>query len=71
MEASVKLEDLLDKYIVIEKRDGKYIKGILVEVKRKEETIESSAYTTLILRMDNDTYQNVHLIEVENIGEME
>lgn len=71
MEVSVKLEDLLDKYIVIEKRDGKYIKGILVEVKRKEETIESSAYTTLTLRMDNDTYQNVHLIEVENIGEME
>ncbi len=66
----MKLEDLLDKYIVIEKRDGKYVEGILVEVKRREETIESSAYTTLVVRIDNDKYANVHLIEIENIGEL-
>lgn len=67
----MKLEDLLDKYIVIEKRDGKYVKGILVEVKRREETEEASAYTTLIVRIDTDKYENIHLIEIENIGEME
>lgn len=67
----MKLEDLIDKYIVIEKRDGKFVKGILVDVKRREETIESSAYTTLIVRVDTNTYQNVHLIEIENIGEIE
>lgn len=67
----MKLEDLIDKYIVIEKRDGKKIKGILVEVKRKEETLESSAYTTLIMRVDTNKYQNIHLIEIENIGELE
>lgn len=67
----MKLEDLIDKYIVIEKRDGKFIKGILVEVKRREETEEASAYTTLIVRVDTNKYKNIHLIEVENIGEVE
>lgn len=66
----MKLEDLIDKYIVVEKRDGKFVEGILVEIKRREETLESSAYTTLVIRIDNDKYVNVHLIEVENIGEL-
>lgn len=66
----MKLDDLLDKYIVIEKRDGKFVQGILVDIIRNNETEESSTYTTLVIRVDDNKYKNIHLIEIENIGEI-
>lgn len=67
----MKLIELIDKYIVIEKRDGKYVKGILVDVLNNNESEEGDNYTTLIVRVDNNKFKNVHLIEVENIGELD
>lgn len=67
----MKLVDLVDKYVVVEKRDGKVVSGILIDILNNNENDESIAYTTLVIRVDNNKFQNVHLIEVENIGEIE
>lgn len=67
----MKLEDFLNKYIIIEKRDGKKVKGILMDIRNHDEGEESVGYTTLVLRIDGKNYKNVYLIEVDSIGEVE
>jgi|MucameStandDraft_1065616.scaffolds.fasta_scaffold309917_1 small nuclear ribonucleoprotein (snRNP)-like protein len=65
------LENFLDKYVVIEKKDGKKVEGILTNILNSEESDENMGFITLVIREDNDKYNNVHLIEVENIGVLE
>ena len=65
------LENFLDKYVVIEKKDGKKVGGILTNILNSEESDENMGFITLVIREDNDKYNNVHLIEVENIGVLE
>lgn len=65
------LDYFLDKYIIVEKKDGKKIEGILVNVLNSQETDENVGFITLVIRIDNDKYKNIHLIEVENIGVVE
>lgn len=64
----MKLNDLIDKYIIIEKRDGKKIEGILIDVRKNAGVEEDEFYTTLIVRISDNKYKNVSLIEVESIG---
>ncbi|MCI8794570.1 MAG: hypothetical protein HFI73_04250 [Bacilli bacterium] len=65
------LENFLDKYVVIEKKDGKKVEGILTNILNSEESDENMGFITLVIREDNDKYNNVHLIEIENIGVLE
>lgn len=65
------LDYFLDKYIIVEKKDGKKIEGILVNILNSQETDENVGFITLVIRIDNDKYKNIHLIEVENIGVVE
>lgn len=65
------LENFLDKYVVIEKKDGKKVEGILTNILNSEESDENMGFITLVIREDNDKYNNVHLIEVENICVLE
>lgn len=65
------LDYFLDKYIIVEKKDGKKIEGILVNILNSQETDENVGFITLVIRIDNDKYNNIHLIEVENIGVVE
>lgn len=65
------LENFLDKYVVIEKKDGKKVEGILTNILNSEESDENMGFITLVIREDNDKYNNVHLIEIENIGLLE
>ena len=71
MEVSMTLENFLDKYVVIEKKDGKKVEGILTNILNSEESDENMGFITLVIREDNDKYNNVHLIEIENIGVLE
>lgn len=65
------LENFLDKYVVIEKKDGKKVEGILTNILNSEESDENMGFITLVIREDNDKYNSVHLIEIENIGVLE
>ena len=65
------LENFLDTYVVIEKKDGKKVEGILTNILNSEESDENMGFITLVIREDNDKYNNVHLIEIENIGVLE
>ena len=65
------LENFLDKYVVIEKKDGKKVEGILTNILNSEESDENMGFITLVIREDNDKYNNVHLIEIENICVLE
>ncbi|MCX4249631.1 MAG: hypothetical protein OSJ65_07735 [Bacilli bacterium] len=65
------LDDFVNKYVVIEKKDGKKVEGILMNVLNSQETEENVGFITLVIRIDNDKYKNIHLIEVENIGVVE
>lgn len=65
----MKLEDFLDKYIIVTKRDGKKFEGILVSI--LDSDTEDMGFITLVIRVDDQKYKNIHLIEVESIGEVE
>lgn len=67
----MKLDYFLNKYIIVEKKDGKFVEGILVDILNQEETDENVGYITLVIRVDDDIFKNIHLIEIENIGEIE
>jgi len=71
MEEFMSLDDFVNKYVVIEKKDGKKVEGILMNVLNSQETEENVGFITLVIRIDNDKYKNIHLIEVENIGVVE
>lgn len=64
----MKLEDFLNKYIIVTKRDGKKIEGILVNI--LDSDTDEFGFITLVIRVDDDKYKNIHLVEVENIGEV-
>lgn len=65
----MKLESFLNKYIIITKRDGKKVEGILMDI--LDEDNDDNGFITLVIRIDNGKYKNVHLIEIESIGELE
>lgn len=67
----MKLDYFLNKYIIVEKKDGKKIEGILIDILNAQETEENVGYITLVIRVDDEKFKNVHLIEIESIGEVE
>jgi small nuclear ribonucleoprotein (snRNP)-like protein len=64
----MELEDFLNKYIIIELKDGVKEEGILVEIKDFEN--EETAYTSLVLRDPDSNYKIVYLNEIETLGEL-
>ena len=64
----MELEDFLNKYIIIELKDGVKEEGILVEIKDFEN--EETAYTALVLRDPDSNYKIVYLNEIETLGEL-
>ncbi len=62
------LKDLVDKYIQVELRNGKKVKGILTAVKDYEDG--DFFYTALQIRVKEDDYKIIYLIEVDSIGEI-
>lgn len=65
----MKLEYFLNKYIIVTKRDGKKISGILMDT--LEGDSDDMGFITLVIRLDNGKYKNIHLIEIETIGEVD
>lgn len=64
----MELEDFLNKYIIIELKDGVKEEGILVEINDFEN--EETAYTSLVLRDPDSNYKIVYLNEIETLGEL-
>ncbi len=64
----MELEDFLNKYIIIELKDGVKEEGILVEIKDFEN--EETCYTSLVLRDPDSNYKIVYLNEIETLGEL-
>ena len=62
------LKDLINKYILVELRDGKKIKGILTDVKDMDDG--DYFYTALQIRVKEDDYQLIYMIEVDSLGEI-
>lgn len=62
------LTDLIDKYIVVELRNGKKIKGILTAVKDMDDG--EYFYTAIQIRVKEDDYRLIYMIEVDSIGEI-
>ena len=62
------LTDLINKYIVVELRDGKKIKGILTAVKDMDDG--DYFYTALQIRVKEDDYRLIYMIEVDSLGEI-
>ncbi len=63
------LDYFIDKYVIVTKNDGKKVAGVLVDILNREN--EDYGFITLVIRVDDNKYKNVHLIEVETIGEVE
>ena len=66
----MELEDFLNKYVIIELKDGVKEEGILVEIKDYENREEEINYTSLILRDPDSNYKVVYLNEIETLGEL-
>ena len=62
------LKDLINKYILVELRDGKKIKGILTDVKDMDDG--DYFYTALQIRVKEDDYRLIYMIEVDSLGEI-
>ena len=66
----MELEDFLNKYVIIELKDGVKEEGILVEIKDYENREEEINYTSLVLRDPDANYKVVYLNEIETLGEL-
>ena len=66
----MELEDFLNKYVIIELKDGTKEEGILVSIKDYDNNDEQSAYTTLVIREPDSNYKVVYLNEIETLGEL-
>lgn len=66
----MKLEDLLNKTVVLELKDGSEVTGILMEIKDIDDKVEEIHETRLIIRINSDEYKIIDINEIENIGEI-
>ena len=62
------LKDLINKYIQVELRDGKKVKGILTDVKDMDDG--DYFYTAQQIRVKEDDYRLIYMIEVDSLGEI-
>lgn len=65
----MKLEDFLNKTVILELKDGSEITGILMEIKDIDDKVEEIYETRLIIRIDSDDYRIIDINEIETIGE--
>ena len=65
----MKLEDLLNKTVVLELKDGSEVTGILMEIKDIDDKVEEIHETRLIIRINSDEYKIIDINEIETIGE--
>ena len=66
----MKLEDLLNKTVVLELKDGSEVTGILMEIKDIDNKVEEIHETRLIIRINSDEYKIIDINEIETIGEI-
>lgn len=66
----MKLEDLLNKTVVLELKDGSEVTGILMEIKDIDDKVEEIHETRLIIRINSDEYKIIDINEIETIGEI-
>ena len=66
----MKLEDFLNKTVILELKDGSEITGILMEIKDIDDKVEEIYETRLIIRIDSDDYRIIDINEIETIGEV-
>lgn len=65
----MKLEDFLNKTVILELKDGSEVTGILMEIKDIDDKVEEIYETRLIIRIDSDDYRIIDINEIETIGE--
>lgn len=65
----MKLEDFLNKTVILELKDGSEVTGILMEIKDIDDKVEEIYETRLIIRIDSDYYRIIDINEIETIGE--
>lgn len=66
----MKLEDFLNKTVILELKDGSEITGILMEIKDIDDKVEEIHETRLIIRINSDEYKIIDINEIETIGEI-
>ena len=66
----MKLEDLINKTVVLELKDNSEVTGILMEVKDIDDENEEIHETRLMIRLNSDEYKIVDINEIETIGEL-
>ena len=66
----MKLEDLINKTVVLELKDNSEVTGILMEIKDIDDETEEIHETRLMIRLNSDEYKIVDINEIETIGEL-
>lgn len=64
----MKLEDFLNKHVIITLKDGEMLEGILTNIYDYEDKLDSLYYTTIQIRINEDEYTSLGLIEIDKIG---
>ena len=63
----MKIEDFINKYVILEFKDGTILEGILIEIKENED--EWGYCVTFTIREKDDTYRLVYASEIATISE--
>lgn len=66
----MELDELVEKCVHIEFKDGEPLEGLLVEIKDFEDYEDMIFYSTLTIRDYEEEYQVVYLNEIESIEEV-
>lgn len=66
----MKLEDFLNKHVILELKDGTIIDGIIVNINDVDNYEDSIFYTTINIRVDYNDYRLIYVNEIDTIGEI-
>lgn len=67
----MKIDDLVNKSIIIETRDNKTIEGILISIKDIYDSNNEPIYSALIIRTLEGEYETIYINEIESLGAIE
>ena len=66
----MELDELVEKFVHIEFKEGEPLEGLLVEIKDFEDYEDMIFYSTLTIRDYEEEYRVVYLNEIESIEEV-
>mgnify|MGYP004496370299 FL=1 len=66
----MELDELVEKCVHIEFKEGESLEGILIEIKDFEDYEDMIFYSTLTIRDYEEEYRVVYLNEIESIEEI-